>query len=129
MRDSSISVAQTGEPTCGGTDFWRRPLPLQEAHGTATLRDGAARPLVVTEDRLRTTFPPFNTDRLEVQLEVRLPERTLTMNFVLPIQAGRGGAAAVDSADCAAPPQPIVTKVARLRCTLSSTQPDMEKPQ
>ncbi len=101
------------------TDEWRRPLPLQDVRGTATV-NAAAVELVADGDALVGTGAALDGDTAAIEVAIggggSEPQR---MTFIVPLADGAPGAAGVPLHGCVPPaagPEP------RPRCVLHFLQ-------
>jgi hypothetical protein len=80
------------------TDFARTPLPLDDVHGTATIRrDGIATRLELSshDGALEARATPFTSTSVDVRIEVVVGEEPLLIDFTVPVDAAPASAANV----------------------------------
>jgi hypothetical protein len=87
------------------TDVWRRPLPLDDVHGTATLNLPEGKPvlpLVVGSDALEANGPRLARSTVNVAVALQRAGEPVEVSFLLPIDSPAGGAAGIPLEGCTA---------------------------
>jgi Cu/Ag efflux protein CusF len=91
------------------TDFWRRPHPLDGVSGSVTLElpDGDRElPLARAGDALEASGPALSTPEVNVLVALRVKEKPVEMDFVLPVTTGGHGSAGLPTRGC----EPVPTR-------------------
>jgi Cu/Ag efflux protein CusF len=105
------------------SDVWRRPLPIDGATGSVTVRVADARrevPLVAREDALEASGIEFGRRELAAHVQVKRPSdpEPIEAHFILPLTGSTPGAAEVPLDGCVPPALAAEDGARRPRCVL-----------
>jgi len=107
------------------TDLWRRPLPLDDVHGSVTLdlpEGPHPMPLTVADGDLEAAGPPLAGHTVNAAFALQRADGPVEVRFLLPLGSGDTGAAGVPLGGCLAP-TPNAAAGRMPRCTLGFANP------
>ena len=90
------------------SDFWRRPLPVADVTGAVTLElpEGDQRlALAAGAAALEADTPPLAVPEVAAHVELSVGGRPVEMDFLLPVEATRPGAAGLPLGGCLPVPE------------------------